>query len=98
VRAVASFRTLSEAQALRIALEAEGIRVAIGDERAVSLVAGSVAVSVLDDRDYERARVLAARLEVPLALAGHDTSRRCARCDAENPSNFTTCWRCQADL
>lgn len=98
MKAVASFRTLSQAQALRIALEADGIRAAIGDEQAVSLVAGSVAVSVLDDRDYERARAVAARLEGPVALAGDDAPRRCPRCDAENPANFTACWNCQADL
>lgn len=98
MKAVASFRTLSQAQALRIALEADGIQAAIGDEQAVSLVAGSVAVSVLDDRDYERARAVAARLEGPVVLARDDAPRRCPRCDAENPANFTTCWSCQADL
>lgn len=98
MKAIASYRTLSQAQALRIALEADGIRAAIGDEQAVSLVAGSVAVSVLDDRDYERARAVAARLEGPVVLAPDDASRRCPRCGAENPANFTTCWSCQADL
>ena len=98
MKAVASFRTLSQAQALRIALEADGIRAAIGDEQAVSLVAGSVAVSILDDRDYERARAIAVRLEGPVIVARDDASRRCPRCDAENPMNFTACWNCQADL
>ena len=98
MKAVASFKTLSQAQALRIALEADGIRAAIGDEQAVSLVAGSVAVSVLDDQDYERARVVAARLEGPVALTRDDASRRCIRCGAENPANFTACWSCQTDL
>ncbi|HEV2750204.1 MAG TPA: DUF2007 domain-containing protein [Gemmatimonadales bacterium] len=98
MRPVASYPTLSQAQALRIALEADGIRAAIGDEQAVSLVAGAVAVSVLDDSDYDRARTIAARLEGPVALASEQTSRRCPRCDAENPANFTACWRCQADL
>lgn len=98
MRPVASYPTLSQAQALRIALEADGIRAAIGDEQAVSLVAGSVAVSVLDDRDYDRARAVAARLEGRIAIAQDDTVRRCPRCDAENPGNFTTCWRCQAEL
>ncbi|PYO44837.1 MAG: hypothetical protein DMD33_01600 [Gemmatimonadetes bacterium] len=97
MRSVASFRTLSQAQSLRIALEAEGIRAVIHDEQAVSLVAGSVAVSVVDDRDYERARAVAARLEVPVALAGDDVLR-CPRCNAENPGNFNSCWRCQTDL
>lgn len=98
MKAVASFRTLSQAQALRIALEADGIRAAIGDEQAVSLVAGSVAVSVLDDRDYERARAVAARLEGSIEIARGDAVRRCPRCGAENPEHFTTCWSCQADL
>lgn len=98
VKAVASFRTLSQAEALRIALEAEGIRAVVRDERAVSLVAGSAGVSVLDDRDYDRARSVAARLEGSIELAREEVVRRCPRCDAENPGNFTACWRCQENL
>lgn len=98
MKPVASFRTLSQAEALRIALEAEGIRAVVNDERAVSLVAGSAGVSVLDDGDYERARSVAARLEGSIKLARDEVARRCPRCDAENPGNFTACWRCQGNL
>ncbi len=98
MKAVTSFRTLSQAQALRLALEAEGIRATVADEQAVSLVGGSVAVFVFDDADYARARAVAARLEGSVALAADEASRRCPRCHAENPANFTTCWSCQADL
>ena len=68
--------SVSYVQGLRIALEAEGIRVVLLDEQAPAYFsfAGRVRLAVAQDADYERAMAIVRTLESPPSASGRPRS------------------------
>ena len=55
------------------------------------------ALCVVDDTDETRARELIEQAKLS-EDPGDGPNLTCTACGEENPSNFTTCWNCSAEL
>ncbi len=64
MKTLATFATLDEAHALRVALEGEDIPAVVQGEHSVGIIAGGVAVAILNDADSDRAHEVLQRMQV----------------------------------
>ena len=105
LRSVGTFATPVEADALRLLLEAEGIRALLADEATVGMnwllgnAVRGVKVVVADD-DYARAMQIIADAATNSAdRAGENASRApwsCSVCGENVTADFEVCWACGA--
>ena len=91
---------LPDAQLIADLLRAAGVDTRVFNQNAQS-VAGEIPpaaagpqVWVMDDPELQRARELIVEFQSQPA----PDSRRCPRCDEDNPTTFLSCWYCGATL
>ncbi len=105
LRSVGTFATPVEADAVRLLLEAEGIRALLADEATVGMnwllgnAVQGVKVVVADD-DFARAmRIVADAASNSADRAAENVTRapwKCSVCGERVPADFGVCWACGA--
>jgi hypothetical protein len=65
VKRILRTSSLSLAESLRLALEAEEIPAVVGNQNSAGIPPTAITVAVMDDADYERALAVLRSLEVP---------------------------------
>lgn len=105
LRIVGTFATPVEAEAVRLQLEAEGIRSVLADEATVGMnwllgnAVHGVKILVADD-DLERAAEIVADAAASARMAGIGKSKspdwKCRLCGEDVSGDFEVCWSCGA--